>query len=241
MNGLYCNHPNQLNGSSMAASPSKAAMNQDSADEHDARLRILTTAERLLTQHGYSGVSLRTIMTEAAVNTAAVHYYFRNKLGLLRAIFELHVGPINAEREKLLDAFEQSAAPSPRPIRDVLHAFIAPAIRITRRPGGETFNKLSGLCSVDPNPDVRRVVFDAYHAVAQRFVRLLRQACGHLSEREFYWRLHCVYGSMMYIRSDNGRVAVLLGDVGASEDTEFVLAELIEFLAVGLENCRLED
>jgi hypothetical protein len=76
--------------------------------------------------------------------------------------------------------------------------------------------------------------------VAERFVRLLRRACAHLSEREFYWRLHCVYGSMMYIRSDNGRVAVLLGDIGAGENTEFILAELIEFLAVGLENRSLD-
>lgn len=212
---------------------------QVSRSERDIRQRILLTAERLMARHGYSGVSLRAIMAEAAVNTAAVHYHFRNKEGLLRAIFDMRVGPINAERDRLFDAFERNRAACARPVRDVLHAFIAPAVRISRQPQGKDFNTLSALCAVDPSVEVRRVMFDAYNDQAQRFVRLLRKACPHLSDRAFYWRLHCVYGSMMYIRTDNGRIAILLGDVGAGEDTEFVLAQLIEFLAVGMENREL--
>jgi AcrR family transcriptional regulator len=188
-----------------------------------------------MARHGYSGVSLRTIMAEAGVNTAAIHYHFHSKEGLLRALFELRVAPINAERTRLFDLLEQQAGRAKPPIRDVLHAFIAPAIRLTRRAGGEDFNRLSSLCSVDPSPEVRRVVFDAYNDVAKRFVRLLRRASPHLDDRAFYWRLHCVYGSMMYVRSDNGRIAVLLGDLGAHDDTETVLEELLGFLAAGME------
>jgi AcrR family transcriptional regulator len=67
------------------------------------RERILRAAERLFAEHGYSGVSLRTIMAEAGANTASVHYYFRGKEGLLRALFDMRTGPMNAERVRLLD------------------------------------------------------------------------------------------------------------------------------------------
>lgn len=198
----------------------------------EAKKRILRAAERLFAEHGYSGVSLRSIMAEAGVNTAAIHYHFRTKEGLLRAIFEMRVAPMNEERSILLDKVEQKCGSRIPNVIDVLRAFIQPGILRSRASGGEAFNRISALCSVDPSPEVRKVVFDSYDTVARRFTTLLRRACPHLSDEEFYWRNHCVYGSMMYIRTDNGRIAYLLGNLGTN--SEKALEQLLIFLTAGM-------
>jgi AcrR family transcriptional regulator len=212
----------------------RTAPGNAAGDEAEARLRILRAAERLIATHGYAGASLRTIMAEAEVNNASIHYYFGNKQALLRAIFDMRISAMNEERDARFAAIEAAVGDGRPRTADVLRAFIQPAIRRARQSDGEFFNRVSALCSVDPDPAVRQVVFDAYDQVSRRFTALLRRACPHLSDQAFYWRLHCVYGSMMYIRSDNGRVAHLLGELGeafAGQANE----ELIAVLTAGLD------
>jgi len=197
------------------------------------RERILRAAERLFAEHGYSGVSLRTIMAEAGANTASVHYYFRGKEGLLRALFDMRTGPMNAERVRLLDVCQNEFEQGQLTIRKLIAAFAGPAIRSGWHPNGVLFEKLSAQCSVDPNPAVRRVVFESYHAVAMRFVSMLRAICPHLSDTEFYWRLHCFYGTMTYTRARNGRVAYLLACSYDETPADFVLEQLVTFAEAG--------
>jgi hypothetical protein len=102
-----------------------------------------------------------------------------------------------------------------------------------RAPAGQAFNRISALCSVDPSLAVRQVVFDSYDAVSRRFTALLRKACPHLTDEEFYWRQHCIYGSMMHLRTNNGRVAYLLGDLDQG-NSEAALEQLLLFLTAGM-------
>ena len=203
------------------------------------RERIIDVAERLFAEQGYNGVSLRTITAAAGANMAAVHYYFRNKEGLLRAIFELRVGGMNAERRALLDACEPAAGERPVPVRQILAAFLGPGIRLGQTEQGALFNRLSAICSVDPDNAVKNIVFGVHDDVAQRFVMLLAGACPHLDQRELYLRLQCVFGSMMYIRAENGRVARLLPGAQdlplAGTDAPGTLERMLDFLAAGLE------
>jgi AcrR family transcriptional regulator len=202
--------------------------------EGDPQQRLLDAAESLFAEHGYHGVSLRTITAAAGVNVAAANYYFRSKEGLFRAVFARRVGPMSAERHRLLDACIARAAGKPPPIEEVLEAFIAPAVRITASPQAEAFKKLSGRTSTDPSPEVRRTVYELYDEVAARFVDVLRQACPHLSREDLFWRLSCIYGAMMYVRADNGRLQGLLGRDLDMMDSEAALRHLIPFLAAGM-------
>ena len=66
------------------------------------RILLLNTAERLFGQNGVTATSLREVMKVADVNMAMVHYYFKNKDGLLDAILERRLVPINQARLNLL-------------------------------------------------------------------------------------------------------------------------------------------
>lgn len=64
------------------------------ATEADVRAAILQTAERLFLRHGFERVSARQIAADAGTTPAMIHYYFGNKLGLFRAIFERVIEPV---------------------------------------------------------------------------------------------------------------------------------------------------
>lgn len=68
------------------------------------REQLIVTAERLFAEHGL-GVPLRRI-TQAArqKNESALQYHFGNRNGLIEAIFDLRMAPINARRMQRLDA-----------------------------------------------------------------------------------------------------------------------------------------
>src|SRR5690606_29578115 len=206
--------------------------------ENTTRERILEVAERLFAEKGYHGVSLRSITAAAAVNMAAVHYYFRTKEGLLRAIFEHRAGPLTAERKKaLLKALEEAGDGQPD-IRKMLAAFIGPGIRLIISQEGDVFNRLSAICSVDPDPNVRNVVFAVHDDVAQMFVDALRRSCPDIDGTTLFVKLQCVFGSMMYIRADNGRVDRLVRPSEAQhahQNPDEILEHLLDFLTAGMQ------
>ena len=66
------------------------------------RERILDAAERLMADRGIAGVSLNEINTAAGQrNTAALHYHFGGRDGLLRAIMQRHGTWLRARHEEL--------------------------------------------------------------------------------------------------------------------------------------------
>jgi len=73
------------------------------------RRSILDAAEKLFAERGPQAVSLNEINSAARQrNTAAVHYHFKNRDGLLTAVLERHLAQIDARRGALLDGLELS-------------------------------------------------------------------------------------------------------------------------------------
>src|SRR5689334_11422948 len=62
--------------------------------EIEARERILDSAARLIAAKGFAATTVRDIATGAGLNLAMIHYYFGNKEGLYRAIFEEKVSTV---------------------------------------------------------------------------------------------------------------------------------------------------
>ena len=91
-----------------------------------ARIRILEAAERLFAEFGIEGVSLRQIAAAAGQrNTSAVAYHFGSKPGLVAALYEWRMTPINARRLQLLAAAEAPSVETyvrslVQPLADVL-------------------------------------------------------------------------------------------------------------------------
>ena len=67
------------------AKPGRRRLSDTSAD---SRERLIEVSKKLFAAHGYEGVSVRDIATEAGLNISLVSYYFGGKDGLLEACLQ---------------------------------------------------------------------------------------------------------------------------------------------------------
>ena len=85
----------------------------------------MLTAERMYAERGVNGVSLREIGAAAGqLNTGAARYHFGSKIGLINAVFEQRMVPINALRCEMIDAL--IADGETRSVRRLAEAFVHP-------------------------------------------------------------------------------------------------------------------
>src|SRR5258707_392535 len=151
------------------------------AVKSDTKQRILDSAERLFAAHGVEATSLRTIIGDARVNLAAIHYHFHSKQELLDAVLVRRLEPVNRERLQMLD---DSGAN--RSLEAVLEAFIAPAVRIGADPsrGGRCFVRLMGRIITEDREQLPRMIKQHFGVILQRFMSALREVVPELPEAE---------------------------------------------------------
>lgn len=63
----------------------------------DARARLLQAGLRLFAAQGFAKTSTRELAEAASVNVASISYYFGDKAGLYKAVFEEPLGPPEAD------------------------------------------------------------------------------------------------------------------------------------------------
>ncbi|GAA4477758.1 TetR family transcriptional regulator [Rhodococcus olei] len=93
----------------------------DVAAPTDVQRKILVAAERLFTQRGVANVSLREIGAAAGQrNNSAVQYHFSTKQGLILALYDFRLVPLNRRRVEML------AARSEHSTADLVDAYVRP-------------------------------------------------------------------------------------------------------------------
>lgn len=219
----------------------KAATPPRKGDMPSTKDRILDAAERLFVRFGFKGVSMRLLTRESKVNLAAVHYHFGGMESVLRALFEKHIVPLNQERHERLDQCIAHEDEKDRftAVQSMIEAYILPTLRYpaSAKPPKSLFARLQAQLSVDPSPEVRRVIDRGYDEIGTRFARMLRTHCAHLSDHEFLWRMNCLYGVMFYTQADTGRTQKIASLMGLEFDQSNRLSDirlLAGFLAHGL-------
>jgi AcrR family transcriptional regulator len=191
----------------------------------DTKQRILDTAERLFAERGYRATSLRSIIGEAGVNLAAVHYHFRSKEGLLDAVMSRRLEPVNRERLALLDECEREAGDGPPDLEKILEALIAPPLRVRRDPAFATFARLMGRVLTEGDVCVIRKHFGQ---TIERFMTALRKALPNLPAEELQWRAHFSLGCMAHTLLHSAGAVLAPGGLGQAP-TE----TLVTFIAAG--------
>jgi AcrR family transcriptional regulator len=198
----------------------------------DTKQRILDSAERLFAEYGFAGVSLRTIIADAKVNLAAIHYHYRSKEALFDAVILRRLEPINRERLELLDALERAGEPS---LEQILEAFLAPVFRVGADPnGGRTFVRLIGRLFSEEMSLFSHVIKKHFGVVLERFVGALQEAAPELPTSEVLWRMLFMSGALgQALRSCGQDLEVLHGGLCDTSDVEGALRRLVGFAAAG--------
>jgi Transcriptional regulator len=92
----------------------------------DKQQQIMTIAEKLFSELGFEGASVRDIAKEAEVNVAMISYYFGSKDKLLEAIFIKHTDIIRLKLENIL--MDEKMDPLQR-VNVMIDAYVEKAFR----------------------------------------------------------------------------------------------------------------
>jgi AcrR family transcriptional regulator len=100
--------------------------------------RLLLAAERMFAAHGIGAVSLRSIMSAANANVAAVHYHFGSKEELVTALLRDRTEDMHRRRVELIGEVRRRGAPTlgdvatvlARPIHDLVAGGGADYVRV---------------------------------------------------------------------------------------------------------------
>lgn len=204
----------------------------------DAQTRILDAAERLFNERGFAATSVRAITQEAGVPLASVNYHFGSKQGLMAAVYERALGGDGTQRVNYLDKLERAAGGKPLAVPTLVEAYIASALRLTRKEGisGAVFQQLIGRAFYEPGSQAEDFFPNEYAEAVDRYRQAFMRALPHLSQDEVVWRMYCFVGIVAYVIAgkDIMRMTVQYG-LKEAGDPEAVLRRLAPFIAAGFE------
>lgn len=168
---------------------------------NQTRERLLDAAESLFAQHGLDAVSTRDITGAAGANVCAVNYYFGGKQGLVLAIFERRLTPLDAKRIAALEAAERAAGEGAPSLEAVVEALVRPMLEeaFDSRSGHANFARLIGRVAADPSETVGKLRERHFGPLFRRFRDALHRAIPGLTDDDLYWRMIFTFGSLHFM------------------------------------------
>lgn len=204
----------------------------------DTKTRILDTAEQLFARNGFHNTSLRDITGQATVNLAAVNYHFGSKDGLLKAVIERRIEPLNQLRQQKLEELLAAAkAAGQRPsVRHLMHAFIEPTLAFRRSAkGAADFIALIGRSLSEPDETVRNCFIESILPLFRLLFRGLQQALPELPERLLLTRLQFTMGALSHMMIASSRPVLPVPGFPEPLTEDQMAEQLIAFVSCGLE------
>ena len=198
----------------------------------DTRQRLLFTALRLYAEEGLHAVSLRRISAEAGSrNSAAMHYHFQNKFGVVQALVAL----ITRELVRIAATLREEQTAT-RSLREACRDILRPLVQLPARQswGADGVHFLSRLVS-DNDPDIAAMVNEVYAPFWQRLDQGLARRLPDLPAPVRRLRLMFMTTNVLHSVAEVDWLShTPLGDMSHfNEDT--LLDHLVDYLIGGLQ------
>lgn len=200
----------------------------------DTRDRLLDAAERHFADHGFAGAGLREITADAGANLAAVSYHFGSKEELFVAVVARVMAPINAERLRLLDAAEASAAGRPLEIEALIEIVVGPVLRARAESASACSMRVFARFQHEDAELWKRLAEGPLKVIKPRIEAALSRALPSLAPAEIAYRMHFMMGAVKSVAADQHALRAFSGGLCDPGDVERTLRELVRFLAAGM-------
>ncbi len=198
----------------------------------DTRERLLLTALHLYAAEGLHAVSLRRISTEAGSrNSAAMHYHFQNKLGVVQALVKL----IARELRHIATALRAEHAPK-RLLRSACRDTLRPLVLLpARQPwGSDAVQFLSRLVS-ENDADIAEMVNAMFAPFWQRVDQALEAQVPELPAPVRRLRLMFMTTNVLHGVAEVGWLShTPLGDL-SDFDEDTLVDHLVDYMIGGLQ------
>jgi AcrR family transcriptional regulator len=211
------------------------------SEEHPGATRavILDAAERLFSDKGIEGTSVREITKAAGVNLGAINYHFGTKDHLALEVFARRLEPVNRERLARLDALEKAAGSHELKLELIIEALVRPAVEMKEVSNAscDDFMRLLCRCFQEPNPELKQFVEGQFAEVVGRFDSAILRALPGLPPNDLFWRMNFLIGALhhgqeRWLRFDQLPQPSSLQ--AAKPDREGFIQHFISFVTAGL-------
>lgn len=202
--------------------------------------KILDAAEKLFSDNGFNGTSLREITSLAEVNLAAVNYHFGSKKELIKAVMSRYMNELSP---RLISTLESVQAKDKPTLTEVFSAFVEPLLALNqfRDNGTSIFLQLLGRGYTDSQGFLRWFLTTKYPQVIEHFIAAVQKAYPELEPEEMFWRLHFTMGTVVFtMSSSDALIDIAKSDYEHSVRIEDVIDKLIPYVAAGV-GARLQD
>ena len=193
------------------------------------RLVLILAAERMIANHGLSGVSLRQINEAAGhKNSGATHYHFGSREGLIQAVLNYRIAAIAQRRDALLERMKQQSADLD--IRGLVSALAQPLVEeLKPRPEGNYFLRFSERIRRERN---EFQVDYSFPAESWRFAQQeILNRLAHLPQPLAALRVQM---ALDHIISGLAGIEAKLGYGAWTAETFIAIETLIDFVAAGI-------
>lgn len=202
------------------------------ASTTETKEQILTVAERLFAEHGFTGTTLRNVVSEARVNLAAVHYHFGSKEELFRAVVARFARPVVERELRLLSELKsRSELPS---VEALLTAVVQPSLEILSE--GEEARlvraKFMGRCRTEPEP-IQSIAYVEFAVATEAFLDMFQRVLPEQSRSQLGWKFDLVISTLVRVLMEAGKPYALL-QTTRPEDIEAATQKLVAFLSPGM-------
>ena len=196
------------------------------------RQAIIATAEKMFSDQGIAGVSLRSILAQAGANAAAAHYHFGSKENLIAEVFSVRANLVAAERMKRLDDILSKPDDEHR-LEKIIKAFIEPGFfgGADTTEAGEQFARLRARLMIDDSALARRLLSDCFNESSQRYLTAIIDALPEIPKKDVQWRFHAMLGVMVYTIAGPDRIQSLTDDACDPSNLHTALNHLVPTLA----------
>ena len=213
----------------MTPAPAGAQPQRNRAGD-DTRRRLIATAERLIAENGLQAVSVRDITGAADANSAAIHYHFGSKDGLVRAVLADRAEALQARRRAHLAALGEVPT-----VAELARALVLPTIELTGAEAGDGDATYVGfLAALLEDRSMIDAIDEHFGPQYDQYVVALRAARPELPEAVAVNRVAFATHLVLNAASPQPRGIRLWLDVHRPGTSERLRDDLIDFLAGAL-------
>lgn len=196
--------------------------------------KILDAAEGLFAYHGYDGVTMRKIASEAGVDLALAGYHFGKKMDLFEAVFKRRAAELNRTRLEALRKCQAEAGEQGPTIEKIIEAFLMPLELAQESPDPGWKNYLALIAYVN-NSAVwgERLMSATFDELVQEFIAAIKKAIPDADDEKIYWCYHNLSGALSLTLAQTGRIDRLSNNKCHSSDFQIAYGIMIPFVAAG--------
>jgi AcrR family transcriptional regulator len=191
------------------------------------KARVFDAAEKVFSERGFDGSSIRDIAAEAGEPVGTIHHHGGGKAALFHRTVLRRAEALSSER---LQALEQARSEGALTLEAVLAAFIRPFFELSEQePRWRNYARLVAFVSVDDR--WRGISAQCFDPTAEAFLDEILKLSPHASRSQVAEGFVFSVSAMLALLTSRERIGALGAGLEAEHDQ---IDHLIRFCAAGL-------